>query len=257
MSVAGKTAIVTGAGDGDRPRHRAAARRARGARRRRRPAARRAARDGRRRSRPPAARRSPSTPTSRTRRAIEQVAARAQDAFGGTDVLVNNAADLPARPVARDGRRAVGRGLRHQHPRLLPHGSRRAPADDRPRRRRRSSTSRRSPSSPATRCCLPTSPPRARSSASRARSRARRGRRASAPTPSRPARSRPRRPRSTPTRRALWRDVLEAQSIKRRGEVEDVARAIAFFAGDDSRFVSGQTLLVDGGWMRLSSSRSL
>ena len=28
----------------------------------------------------------------------------------------------------------------------------------------------------------------------------------------------------------LWRDVLEAQSIKRRGEVEDVARAIAFFA---------------------------
>jgi 3-oxoacyl-[acyl-carrier protein] reductase len=49
---------------------------------------------------------------------------------------------------------------------------------------------------------------------------------------------------------ALWRGVLEAQSIKRRGEVEDVARAIAFFAGDDSRFVTGQTLLVDGGWMR-------
>jgi 3-oxoacyl-[acyl-carrier protein] reductase len=48
----------------------------------------------------------------------------------------------------------------------------------------------------------------------------------------------------------LWRDVLEAQSIKRRGEVEDVARAIAFFAGSDSRFVTGQTLLVDGGWMR-------
>ena len=40
------------------------------------------------------------------------------------------------------------------------------------------------------------------------------------------------------------------QSIKRRGEAEDVARAIAFFAGDDSRFVRGQTLLVDGGWMR-------
>ena len=30
---------------------------------------------------------------------------------------------------------------------------------------------------------------------------------------------------------ALWSGVLEAQSIKRRGEVEDVARAIAFFAG--------------------------
>jgi NAD(P)-dependent dehydrogenase (short-subunit alcohol dehydrogenase family) len=49
---------------------------------------------------------------------------------------------------------------------------------------------------------------------------------------------------------ALWSGVLEAQSIKRRGEVEDVARAIAFFAGEDSGFVSGQTLLVDGGWMR-------
>jgi NAD(P)-dependent dehydrogenase (short-subunit alcohol dehydrogenase family) len=47
----------------------------------------------------------------------------------------------------------------------------------------------------------------------------------------------------------LWRDVMEAQSIKRRGEVEDVARAIAFFASDDSSFVTGQTLLVDGGWM--------
>jgi len=48
----------------------------------------------------------------------------------------------------------------------------------------------------------------------------------------------------------LWTDVLAAQSLKRRGECEDVARAIAFFAGDDSGFVTGQTLLVDGGWMR-------
>jgi len=48
----------------------------------------------------------------------------------------------------------------------------------------------------------------------------------------------------------LWRDVLAAQSLKRRGEVIDVARAIAFFAGEDSGFVTGQTLLVDGGWMR-------
>ena len=56
----------------------------------------------------------------------------------------------------------------------------------------------------------------------------------------------------------LWRDVLEAQSIKRRGEVEDVARAIAFFASDDASFISGQTLLVDGGWMySLSSRRAL
>jgi 3-oxoacyl-[acyl-carrier protein] reductase len=43
--------------------------------------------------------------------------------------------------------------------------------------------------------------------------------------------------------------VLASQSIKRRGEVDDVAKAIAFFASDESSFVSGQTLLVDGGWM--------
>ncbi len=49
---------------------------------------------------------------------------------------------------------------------------------------------------------------------------------------------------------ALWEGVLAAQSLKRRGEVSDVARAIAFFAGEDSGFVTGQTLLVDGGWMR-------
>jgi NAD(P)-dependent dehydrogenase (short-subunit alcohol dehydrogenase family) len=48
---------------------------------------------------------------------------------------------------------------------------------------------------------------------------------------------------------ALWHDVIAAQSIKRRGDVDDVARAIAFFAGDDSRFITGQTLLVDGGTM--------
>ena len=34
---------------------------------------------------------------------------------------------------------------------------------------------------------------------------------------------------------ALWEGVLAAQSIKRRGEVEDVARAIAFFAGERQR----------------------
>jgi 3-oxoacyl-[acyl-carrier protein] reductase len=47
----------------------------------------------------------------------------------------------------------------------------------------------------------------------------------------------------------LWREVLEAQSLKRRGELEDVAKVIAFFASDESGFVTGQTLLVDGGWM--------
>jgi 3-oxoacyl-[acyl-carrier protein] reductase len=43
-------------------------------------------------------------------------------------------------------------------------------------------------------------------------------------------------------------EVLAAQAIKRRGRPEDVAAAVAFFAGEASSFVTGQTLLVDGGW---------
>jgi len=44
------------------------------------------------------------------------------------------------------------------------------------------------------------------------------------------------------------RTVLDAQSIKRRGTAQDIANAIAFFASDESGFVTGQTLHVNGGW---------
>ena len=44
------------------------------------------------------------------------------------------------------------------------------------------------------------------------------------------------------------REVLEAQALKRRGRPEDVAAAVVFLASDDSSFITGQTLLVDGGW---------
>jgi 3-oxoacyl-[acyl-carrier protein] reductase len=44
------------------------------------------------------------------------------------------------------------------------------------------------------------------------------------------------------------RDVLAAQAIKRRGRPEDIADAVLFFASDQSSFITGQTLLVDGGW---------
>ena len=46
---------------------------------------------------------------------------------------------------------------------------------------------------------------------------------------------------------ALWRGVLEAQSIKRRGETEDVARAILFLGSDEASHVSGANIPVDGG----------
>jgi 3-oxoacyl-[acyl-carrier protein] reductase len=42
--------------------------------------------------------------------------------------------------------------------------------------------------------------------------------------------------------------VLENQSLKRRGTVEDIAKVVAFLSGPDSSFMTGQTLLVDGGW---------
>jgi 3-oxoacyl-[acyl-carrier protein] reductase len=44
------------------------------------------------------------------------------------------------------------------------------------------------------------------------------------------------------------RFVLENQAIKRRGTSADMAKAVLFFASDLSDFVTGQSLLVDGGW---------
>ncbi len=43
------------------------------------------------------------------------------------------------------------------------------------------------------------------------------------------------------------RKVIESTPLQRFGRPEDVAKAVLFFAGDDSDFVTGQTLVVDGG----------
>ena len=43
--------------------------------------------------------------------------------------------------------------------------------------------------------------------------------------------------------------LLALQSIKRRGKAEDVAGAIAFLCSDDAEFITGQNLVVDGGWL--------
>jgi 3-oxoacyl-[acyl-carrier protein] reductase len=42
-------------------------------------------------------------------------------------------------------------------------------------------------------------------------------------------------------------EFRERTPLGRIGEPEDVARAVAFLAGEDARWVTGETLRVDGG----------
>jgi len=48
--------------------------------------------------------------------------------------------------------------------------------------------------------------------------------------------------------------VLRHNLVPHHGDVEDVARAVAYLAGDESRFVTGQLLVVDGGYTTHSPS---
>jgi 3-oxoacyl-[acyl-carrier protein] reductase len=43
-------------------------------------------------------------------------------------------------------------------------------------------------------------------------------------------------------------NAASKQALKRVGETQDIADAVAFFASDDSRWVTGQVLEVSGGW---------
>jgi NAD(P)-dependent dehydrogenase (short-subunit alcohol dehydrogenase family) len=51
---------------------------------------------------------------------------------------------------------------------------------------------------------------------------------------------------------ALWKQRAERVPMGWMGDAFDIARAAAFLASDDARFITGQTLVVDGG-MTLSS----
>ena len=42
--------------------------------------------------------------------------------------------------------------------------------------------------------------------------------------------------------------VLDQQSLKRRGTPEDIANLVVFLASDAASFITGQTIVIDGGW---------
>lgn len=43
-------------------------------------------------------------------------------------------------------------------------------------------------------------------------------------------------------------EVIERQCLPFRGSVDDIADAVTFLASEHARFITGQTLVVDGGW---------
>ncbi len=45
------------------------------------------------------------------------------------------------------------------------------------------------------------------------------------------------------------RFVLDRQAVKRRGDPRDIANALMFLSSEESGFITGQTLNVDGGWV--------
>jgi 3-oxoacyl-[acyl-carrier protein] reductase len=51
-----------------------------------------------------------------------------------------------------------------------------------------------------------------------------------------------------PDQEALNRRILEQQCLKRRGTHEDVGNLVAFLASDAASFITGQTVMIDGGW---------
>jgi 3-oxoacyl-[acyl-carrier protein] reductase len=64
--------------------------------------------------------------------------------------------------------------------------------------------------------------------------------------------------RSNPATERQWqamgaegqRRLLDSIALRRLGEPDDIARAVVFFASEDARYVTGQTISVDGGhWM--------
>lgn len=52
-----------------------------------------------------------------------------------------------------------------------------------------------------------------------------------------------------PDQDAIESEQIRVQAIPRRGMPDDIGGAVAFLAGEDASFISGQILYVDGGWV--------
>lgn len=50
-------------------------------------------------------------------------------------------------------------------------------------------------------------------------------------------------------KQALFNDIVSRQSLKRRGYAKDLAGAFGFLARDDSTFMTGEVVNLDGGWV--------
>ena len=53
----------------------------------------------------------------------------------------------------------------------------------------------------------------------------------------------------SPDAEAAAQRIIPRQSLERRGYSEDLAGTFAFLASDDSQFITGQNVCVDGGWV--------
>jgi NAD(P)-dependent dehydrogenase (short-subunit alcohol dehydrogenase family) len=50
---------------------------------------------------------------------------------------------------------------------------------------------------------------------------------------------------------AMSAQLIEQIPMKRFGQADEIAKAILFLASDDSSFMLGEEIVVDGGWLNI------